>query len=63
MVMVMDNLPAHKTQEVAKYLRRSGWTVVLLPVGCPEYNPIELYFGWEKHHLASWPRASSKEYR
>ena len=45
-VLVMDNLPAHKTAEVCDLLNRSGFGYRYLPSYSPDLNPIEP--GWAK---------------
>ena len=45
-VLVMDNLPAHKTPQVRALLDRSGFAYRHLPAYSPDLNPIEP--GWAK---------------
>ena len=45
-VLVMDNLPAHKTPEVHAVLDRSGFAYRYLPSYSPDLSPIEP--GWAK---------------
>ena len=45
-VLVMDNLPAHKTAHVRALLDRSGFAYRYLPAYSPDLNPIEP--GWAK---------------
>jgi transposase len=45
-VLVMDNLPAHKTPEVQAVLDRSGFAYRYLPSYSPDLSPIEP--GWAK---------------
>jgi transposase len=45
-VVVMDNLAAHKSPEVAEALARVGAHVCYLPPYSPDYNPIEM--AWSK---------------
>ena len=45
-VLVMDNLPAHKTPQVRTLLDRSGFAYRYLPAYSPDLNPIEP--GWAK---------------
>jgi transposase len=40
-VLVMDNLPAHKTPRVRALLERSGFAYRYLPAYSPDMNPIE----------------------
>ena len=40
-VVVMDNLPAHKSPEVDRLLESVGATLLRLPPYSPDYNPIE----------------------
>jgi transposase len=43
-LLVLDNLPAHKTQSVRMFLKQSGIAVRHLPPYSPDRNPIELAF-------------------
>lgn len=45
-VLVMDNLPAHKTPEVQAVLDRSGFAYRYMPSYSPDLSPIEP--GWAK---------------
>jgi transposase len=40
-VVVMDNLWAHKSEEVRELIEERGCEVLFLPPYSPEYNPIE----------------------
>jgi transposase len=39
--LVMDNLPAHKSQRVTQAIEDAGCTLVYLPPYSPDFNPIE----------------------
>jgi transposase len=41
MIVVMDNLPVHKSKRVADAIAAAGCTLVFLPPYSPDYNPIE----------------------
>ena len=41
MVVVMDNLPAHKVAAIARILEKAGCRLVYLPPYSPDYSPIE----------------------
>ena len=43
-IVVMDNLPAHKGEEVRKAIEATGAVRLLLPPYSPDLNPIELAF-------------------
>jgi transposase len=45
-VLVMDNLPAHKTPKVQTVLDQSGFPYRYLPAYSPDLSPIEP--GWAK---------------
>lgn len=47
-VLIMDNLPAHKTVQVQAILDGSGFAYRYLPAYSPDLNPIE----------PGWPRSS-----
>jgi transposase len=52
-VVVMDNLPAHKTPEVDRLVESSGARVLRLPPYSPDYNPIEMAISKVKTILRS----------
>lgn len=43
-IVVMDNLPAHKGEDVRKAIEATGAVRLLLPPYSPDLNPIELAF-------------------
>lgn len=43
-IVVMDNLPAHKTPAVRQTIERTGAELRFLPPYSPDFNPIELAF-------------------
>lgn len=43
-VVVMDNLPAHKTSGVRDAIERAGVKLMFLPPYSPDFNPIENAF-------------------
>ena len=43
--IIMDNSPVHTAGKVLQYLKESSWNYIFLPVYCPEFAPVELYFG------------------
>ncbi|PWC87481.1 transposase [Azospirillum sp. TSH100] len=43
-IVVLDNLPAHKTAEVRAVIQASGAQLFLLPPYSPDFNPIEMAF-------------------
>ena len=40
-MVIMDNLPSHKSQRVSEAIEKAGCTLVYLPPYSPDYNPIE----------------------
>jgi transposase len=40
-IVIMDNLPAHKSQRVTQAIERVGCSLVYLPPYSPDFNPIE----------------------
>ena len=50
-VVVMDNLPAHKGDEVKALVEARGASLVFLPPYSPDLNPIELAFAKLKGQL------------
>lgn len=51
MVIVMDNLRAHKVAGVAEAIEAAGCRVEYLPPYSPDYNPIEMVFSKFKGKL------------
>ena len=45
-VAVMDNCSIHHTELVMDLLKEAGIVVIFLPPYSPDYNPIELVFGY-----------------
>ena len=43
-IVVMDNLPAHKSGGVRAAIERAGATLLYLPPYSPDFNPIEKAF-------------------
>ena len=43
-VVVMDNLPAHKSGGVRQAIHAAGATLLYLPPYSPDFNPIEMAF-------------------
>ncbi len=43
-VVIMDNLPAHKSAAAREAIERAGATLVFLPPYSPNFNPIEMAF-------------------
>ena len=44
-VVILDNLGAHRSKEVAAIIEAQGARVLYLPSYSPDFNPIELVFG------------------
>ena len=47
-VIVMDNAPFHKRQDMLDALQAEGHTVLCLPPYSPDFNPIEKTWAWIK---------------
>jgi transposase len=43
-IVVMDNLPSHKVDDVRKAIKEAGAFLLYLPPYSPDLNPIELAF-------------------
>lgn len=52
-IVVLDNLPAHKSPEVDRLLEAVGCSVLRLPPYSPDYNPIEMAISKVKRLLRS----------
>jgi transposase len=50
-MVIMDNLPAHKGDEVRKLIEARGASLIFLPPYSPDLNPIELAFSKLKSRL------------
>jgi transposase len=52
-IVVLDNLPVHKSARARRLIEGAGCSVLFLPAYSPDFNPIELAFAKLKHHLRS----------
>ena len=50
-IVVMDNLPAHKNDNVRRIIEAAGASLIYLPPYSPDLNPIEMAFSKIKAHL------------
>ncbi|MET0530097.1 MAG: IS630 family transposase [Microvirga sp.] len=50
-VVILDNLPAHKSEKAAQCLKQRGAWFLFLPPYSPDLNPIEQVFSQIKAHL------------
>ncbi|GEO19367.1 IS630 family transposase [Microvirga aerophila] len=50
-VVILDNLPAHKSEKAAQRLKQKGAWFLFLPPYSPDLNPIEQAFSQIKSHL------------
>ena len=50
-VVILDNLPAHKSEKAAQCLKERGAWFLFLPPYSPDLNPIEQVFSQIKAHL------------
>jgi transposase len=50
-VVILDNLPAHKSAAAEKAIRARGAWMLFLPPYSPDLNPIEMAFAKLKAHL------------
>ncbi len=50
-IVILDNLPAHKSEKAKQILRQKGAWFLFLPPYSPDLNPIELAFSKLKSHL------------
>ncbi len=44
MLVIMDNLPAHKIMGVRQAIKGAGARLIYLPPYSPDFNPIEMAF-------------------
>lgn len=54
MTMVMNNLDTHRAKRITALLHEHGINARFTPPYSPEYNPIEMFWGWLKARLRSW---------
>ena len=59
-IVIMDNLPAHKSPIAEKAIRDRGAWVLFLPPYSPDLNPIEMAFAKLKAHLARQSRKDNR---
>jgi transposase len=52
-VVVLDNLPAHKSPQVDRLVQAAGCSLLRLPPYSPDYNPIEMAISKMKRLLRS----------
>jgi transposase len=52
-IVVLDNLPVHKSARARRLIEEAGCMVLFLPAYSPDFNPIELAFAKLKQHLRS----------
>jgi transposase len=52
-IVVLDNLPVHKSARARRLIEAAGCTVLFLPAYSPDFNPIELAFAKLKQGLRS----------
>ncbi len=57
-VLVMDNLPAHKSPQVDRLVEAAGARVMRLPPYSPDFNPIEMAISKVKTVLRTLARRS-----
>jgi transposase len=50
-VVILDDLPAHKSTKAAQCLKEKGAWFLFLPPYSPDWNPIEMAFSKIKAHL------------
>ena len=50
-VVILDNLPSHKSEKAKAILKQRGAWLLFLPPYSPDLNPIEIVFSKLKAHL------------
>lgn len=51
-IIIMDNAAYHKTGMIKRFAEKAGVQMVILPQYTPEWNPIEIVWGWVKVRLS-----------
>ena len=59
-IVIMDNLPAHKGEDVRKAIEATGASLLYLPPYSPDLNPIENTFSKIKAYLRKVARRTIK---
>lgn len=54
-IVIHDNASFHRGNEIRSAISEWGGVLVALPTYSPDYNPIELLFGWLKKWLRDFP--------
>ncbi len=62
-IVVMDNLPAHRSAGVRSAIHQAGAELRVLPPCSPDFNPIEMAFAKFKAHLKAKAARSVREIR
>jgi transposase len=60
-VVVLDNLPAHKSPKVDRLIESAGARVLRLPAYSPDYNPIEMAIAKMKALLRKLARRTMED--
>lgn len=60
-IIVMDNLPAHKTKAIIRHVQQARMHLWFLPPYSPDYNPIELMWAKVKNQLRSAKARAQEE--
>jgi transposase len=58
-IVILDNLPAHKSPAAEQAIRERGAWLLFLPPYSPDLNPIEMAFANSRRICAPWPCAPS----
>lgn len=62
-IVILDNLPAHKSQAAEDAVRAKGAWLLFLPPYSPDLNPIEMAFSKLKAHLRTKAARTIEELR
>jgi len=60
-IIVLDNLPAHKTKANMRHVQQANMHLWFLPPYSPDFNPIELMWATVKTHLRSAKARTQQE--
>ena len=53
-VIVMDNAPFHRREDIKELIEQAGHTILWLPAYSPDLNPIEKVWAWIKKKRQDW---------
>ena len=62
-VIVMDNCTLHHSDRVIEFIKSKGAKLIYLSPYSPDFNPIELVFGWLVQEMHGFPDTADLDYK